>query len=161
MNTYLCLQTFAWLCCDTSPTTVSAESKKPPCFLPPFTEVRDMSLFCVFTAKLFAVLPFGENTHTHKELWWIYLPPHIVMLLVKAHLQNGKKQLGMEHPQWESSQWECHLFGLRSSRSDGDSGTSYKQDTNQIIWHVSPSSACASTCKLLLIRGDQQQLFWE
>lgn len=98
LNTYLCLQTFVWLCCDSSPNTVTAESKKPPCFMPPFTEVSDMSLFCVFTAKLFAVLPFGENTHTHKELCWIYLPPHIVMLLVEAHLQNGKKTAGYGAP---------------------------------------------------------------
>lgn len=52
------------------------KAKRPPCFLPPFTEVSDMSLFCVFTTKLFAVLPFGKNTYTHRALVNLSAPTH-------------------------------------------------------------------------------------
>lgn len=65
---FMCTSVYVWLRCDTNQLQYQPKAKSLPVSVPPFTEDSDMSLFYVFTAELFAALPFGGKhalTHTH------------------------------------------------------------------------------------------------
>lgn len=99
---------------------------------------------------------WGKHTQTHKAMVNLSAPTHCDASGRSPFAKWEKKQLGMEHPQYECSQWGAIYLHADKAGVTETQGPPYKRDKNQIIRHGFPLFCTRLNMQL----ASYQQQFW-